>query len=319
MFKTEQQRVGLGLWKVSKDDCADAVYNAIKIGYRHLDSACDYGNEKEVGQGIARAIDDGLVTREDLWITSKLWNTYHAPEHVQPALERTLNDLGLEYLDLYLIHFPIAQAFVPFETRYPPEWFHDPQAADPKMEFAQVPLHQTWHAMESLVDSGSVKHIGVCNYNSALLFDLVNYARIKPAMLQVEIHPYHTQQRLLTLANNLGIPVTAFSPLGAQSYVEIDMATQAQAVIAREEVLNAAKAHNVTPAQVVLRWGIQRGYAVIPKSTNPKHLAENLDLFNFSLTQVEMEAISGLNLNHRFNDPGHFCGEAFNTHCPIYD
>jgi D-xylose reductase len=319
MFKTDQQRVGLGLWKVSKDDCADAVYNAIKIGYRHLDSACDYGNEKEVGQGIARAIDDGLVTREELFVTSKLWNTYHAPEHVLPALERTLLDLGLDYLDLYLIHFPIAQTYVPFETRYPPEWFYDPEATEPKMEFAAIPLYQTWAAMEELVDAKKVRHIGVCNYNSGLLMDLVNYARVKPAMLQVEIHPYHTQQRLLTLANNLDIPVTAFSPLGAQSYVEIDMATKGQSVIARDEVMAASIAHKVTPAQVVLRWGIQRGYAVIPKSTNPKHLAENLDLFEFELTDSEMAAIDALNLNHRFNDPGHFCGEAFNTHCPIYD
>ena len=112
--------LGLGTWKIPRDVCAETVHAAIAAGYRHLDCACDYGNEVEVGQGIARAIDEGLVTREDLWITSKLWNTYHRPEHVEPAIRRTLSDLGLEYLDLYLIHFPISLRFVPFEERYPP-------------------------------------------------------------------------------------------------------------------------------------------------------------------------------------------------------
>ena len=114
--------IGLGLWKIPGNVCAQVVYEAIKIGYRCLDGACDYGNEKEVGEGIKRAIDEGLVKREQLFITSKLWNTYHRKEHVKPALLKTLADLQLEYLDLYLIHFPIALKFVPFEQRYPPGW-----------------------------------------------------------------------------------------------------------------------------------------------------------------------------------------------------
>ena len=116
--------VGLGLWKIPKDACDRVVYDAIQTGYRCLDSACDYGNEKEVGKGIKRAIDDGVVKRDQLWVTSKLWNTYHRKEHVKAACLKTLSDLGLEYLDLYLIHFPIALKFVPFEERYPPEWNH---------------------------------------------------------------------------------------------------------------------------------------------------------------------------------------------------
>src|SRR5581483_11171050 len=114
--------VGLGLWKVAKPDAAGLVREAVRIGYRHLDSACDYGNEAEVGEGLRAALDAGLCRREDLWVTSKLWNTYHARQHVRPAVERSLRDLGLDYLDLYLVHFPIAQAFVPFEERYPPGW-----------------------------------------------------------------------------------------------------------------------------------------------------------------------------------------------------
>lgn len=319
MSDNTMPEIGLGLWKIAPEDCAQSVYDAISIGYRHLDSACDYGNEKQVGEGIKRAIDDGLVTREELWITSKLWNTYHAKEHVKPALEKTLEDLGMDYLDLYLIHFPIAQQFVPFETRYPPEWFADPDAAEPKMEFAKVPLSETWQAMEALVDLGLTKNIGVCNYNSALLMDLMNYATIKPYALQIESHPYLTQEKLIKQAQSYGLQVTAFSPLGALSYLELSMADQSESVLEQTAVKQAAERTGKTPAQVVLRWNIQRGCSIIPKSSKMHRLRENLALFDFSLNDDEMRAISGLNANRRFNDPGDFCMAAFNTHCPIYD
>tara|TARA_R110002124_G_scaffold117187_3_gene274154 strand:+ start:1246 stop:2190 length:945 start_codon:yes stop_codon:yes gene_type:complete len=312
-------KVGFGLWKIPQDICADAVYEAIKAGYRHLDSACDYGNEVQVGQGIKRAIEEGLCSREDLWITSKLWNTYHAKEHVQQAIERSLTDLQLEYLDLYLIHFPIAQPFVAFDDRYPPEWITDPSAANPKMELAPVPLFETWQGMESLVEKGLTKEIGVCNYNTGLLNDLMAYAKIKPAMLQVESHPYLTQERLMKLAKQYDIQVTAFSPLGALSYLELDMAGAAESVLEQSVVKAAAERLGKTAAQIVLRWGVQRGNAIIPKTSRPERLAENLAIFDFELSQQEMDDINGLNSNRRFNDPGHFCEGAFNTFYPIYD
>ena len=319
MSDHEQASIGLGLWKVPNSQCADVVYEAIKVGYRRLDNACDYGNEVEVGQGIARAISEGICTREELTVVSKLWNTYHSKEHVKPALEKTLADLGLEYLDSYLIHFPIAQPFVPFETRYPPEWVFDPEASTPEMKTSPVPLIETWRAMEDLVQQGLVKSIGICNYNSGLLNDLMSYAVVKPTDLQIESHPYLTQERLIRLAKSYGINVTAFSPLGALSYFELDMADALESVLTQESVTATAQIHGKTPAQIVLRWGIQRGCNVIAKSTKVDRLKENFDIFDFALSEQEMNNISALNTNRRFNDPGDFCEAAFGKFYAIYD
>ena len=311
--------VGLGLWKIDKSQVADTVLAAIRAGYRHLDSACDYGNEKEVGEGIRRAIDEGLCTREQLWVTSKLWNTYHHPEHVVMAMDQTLEDLGLEYLDLYLIHFPIALEFVPFETRYPPEWVFDPAAEMPMMKPAAIPLQDTWQAMETLVDSGLARHIGVCNYGVSLMRDLLNYARIAPAVLQVESHPYLTQQKLMRFCAEQDIAATAFSPLGALSYLELDMASQQESVLEQASVKAIAARVGKTAAKVVLRWGVQRGNAIIPKTSKTERLIENAAIFDFELTGDDMAQINALNRNQRFNDPGEFAEKAFNTFFPIYE
>ena len=310
-------QVGFGLWKIATEVCADAVYQAIKVGYRHLDSACDYGNEKEVGKGIKRAIEDGLCTREELWITSKLWNTYHRKEHVKPALERSLSDLQLDYLDLYMIHFPIAQPFVDFEERYPPEWVLNNEQGG--MQLEPVSLMETWQAMEALFDEKLVHQIGVCNYNSGLLHDLMAYARIKPSMLQIESHPYLTQQRLIRLAKQYGLSVTAFSPLGALSYLELDMASKTESVLEQAVVTKTAQRLGKTAAQVVLRWGIQRGNAIIPKTSKTVRLIENINIFDFVLSDDEMQAIDALNCDRRFNDPGQFCEAALGRCHPIYD
>ena len=311
--------VGLGLWKLETNEVAEAVYNAIKNGYRHLDSAADYGNEQQVGEGIARALKDGLCSREDLWITSKLWNTFHRKEYVQQACEKSLSDLGLDYFDLYLIHFPIALQYVDINDRYPPEWIFNPQDDNPTMELDSVPLSETWAAMESLVENQLARQIGVCNYSAVLLHDLMSYARIKPAMLQIESHPYLTQDALIRTARSYNIAVTAFSPLGALSYVSLDMASKGDSVLTETVVIKAAERASVTPAQVVLRWGLQRGTAVIPKTSKPERLVENLSLSGFNLTDEEMDAISALNENRRFNDPGKFCESAFGTFHSIYD
>ena len=309
----------MGLWKVARPAVADLVQEAIRIGYRHFDSACDYGNEAEVGVGLQGAIERGLCRRDDLWITSKLWNTYHRRDHVRPAVERTLRDLKLDYLDLYLIHFPIPLEYVPFEKRYPPEWLFDPTESAPRMRPAAVPLAETWGAMEELVHAGLVKHVGVCNFNCSLLRDLLSYARLLPEVLQVELHPYLAQDKLLRFCREAGIVVTGFSPLGALSYVPLNMATGDESVLLQPAVTAAARRLGKSPAQVVLRWGIQRGTAVVPKTSRPERLAENLALFDFELTSDEMHAISSLDCGRRFNDPGVFCESAFHTFCPIYE
>jgi D-xylose reductase len=310
--------VGLGLWKIEKAAAARTVEDAVRIGYRHFDSAYDYGNEAETGTGLRQVFSSGLCKRDDLWITSKLWNTYHAPEHVRPALEQSLRYLQLDYLDLYLIHFPIALAFVPFE-RYPPNWFLDPDSPTPRMVPARVPISETWRALEDLVRAGLVRKIGVSNFGVSLLRDLLSYAEIAPAVLQVEMHPFLTQEKLLRFCKEAGVAVTAFSPLGAASYYSIGMAGEGDSALELPMVRDIAARHGKSPAQILLRWGVQRGTAIIPKSTHADRLRQNLSIFDFELRGNEMAAISGLNRNQRFNDPGVFCERAFNTFFPIYE
>jgi D-xylose reductase len=311
--------VGLGLWKIDKSNTAHVVRSAIEIGYRHIDAACDYGNESEAGEGIAAAMASRNVTRDDLWVTSKLWNTYHRAEHVMPAVKLTLADLRLDYLDLYLVHFPISLAFVPFELRYPPGWFFEPNATSPSMKAEPVPIRETWEAMQELVGAGLVREIGVSNFGTSLIRDLLSYAAIPPAMLQIELHPYLTQEKLVRYCHESKIAVTGFSPLGAQSYFSLNMAQSNEAVIEQPVIKSIAARHGRTAAQVVMRWGIQRGIAIVPKTSQIERLRENLALFDFTLSEDEMQTISSMNRNRRFNDPGDFAEAAFNTFFPIYE
>lgn len=310
--------IGKGFWKIPADRAAGVVYEAIKAGYRHLDCACDYGNERECGEGIRRAIDEGICRREDLFITSKLWNTYHHREHVPLAFQRSLNDLGLHYLDLYLVHFPISLRFVPFEERYPPEWT-DRAGNSGSMHVDPVPFRETWEAMEALQLAGSARHIGVSNMNCQGLMDLLSYCKIKPAVNQVELHPYLTQESLVTFCHEQGIGVTALSPLGGVSYVEIGLAATSENVLLDGVIARIAAAHKKTPAQVILRFQLQRGVSVIPKSLNPNRMRENLASANFDLSEEDMDAVRRLDRGRRFNDPGEFTkGWGMPSGYPIY-
>jgi D-xylose reductase len=187
------------------------------------------------------------------------------------------------------------------------------------MQPIPVPLAATWRAMEDLVEAGLVRNIGVCNYNVGLLRDQLTYARIRPAVLQVELHPYLAQEKLVRFCRAEGIAVTGFSPLGALSYVPLGMAEARESVLDEAVVRAAAARHGKTPAQIALRWGVQRGTAVIPKTSRPERLAENLAIFDFDLAPDEMQAITALDRHRRFNDPGVFCEAAFNTFFPVYE
>ena len=215
------------------------------------------------------------------------------------------------------VMFCSSLKYVPFDVRYPPEWLHDPKAEKPSLEFEAVSVRDTWAAMENLLDKGLVRNIGLSNWNCQGLRDIFTYARIKPAVLQIEVHPYLQCERLVSYAQSLGLLVTAYSPLGhGQSYSMLGYSNNV--AIKEAVVLDIARNHSVTPAQVVLRWAVQRGCSVIPKSENLERIRENIAL-DFALTEDDMEKMKSLERGLRMNDPGYYCHKFFNTECPIWD
>jgi len=290
-----------GLWKVNNDTCADQVYNAIKTGYRLFDGACDYGNEKEAGEGVTQAIKDGLVKREDLFIVSKLWNSFHDKEVVEKTTRKQLDDWGLDYFDLFLIHFPISLKYVDPSIRYPPGWKDENGNFTP----GKATIQETWQEMEKLIEKGLTHSIGISNFNAQLLMDLQRYARIPPATLQIEHHPYLVQPSLIQYAQASGIQVTAYSSFGPTSFLELDMKSAVDAPPLMEHTLikKIAEKHGKTPAQVLLRWATQRGVAVIPKSNKQHRLKQNLDVTGWNLADEDVTAISKLDKGLRFNEP----------------
>lgn len=301
-----------GMWRLN--DPEETAYNAIVAGYRRFDSACDYGNEELTGRGIRRAIYEGIVKRDDLYITTKLWNTYHHPDHVPLALDRCLEDLGLDYVDEFLVHFPISMEFVSFADKYPPEW----KNMNGEMVLVKNDISETWKAMEELVASGKTRFIGLSNFNCQHIRQVLSIAKIRPTSLQIECHPHLSQKKLIRLAREAGIRVTAYSPLGGTSYISLDMATPSDLLFDNPIIDGISKRHNKTAAQVMLRWSIQRDTLPISKSSNLRRMHENRAIFDFYLTLEEVNAIDSLNRNHRYNDPGVFC-EGMGTFCPIYE
>ncbi|KAH7133282.1 NADP-dependent oxidoreductase domain-containing protein [Dactylonectria estremocensis] len=300
----EMPQVGFGLWKV-ENNTAETVYNAIKAGYRLFDGACDYGNEKECGEGVARALMEGIVKREELFIVSKLWQTFHDEERVEPITRRQLADWQVDYFDLFLIHFPVALEYVDPEVRYPPGWHVD---GDKEIRWSKATNQETWGAMEKLVEKGLARSIGISNFQAQTVYDLLKYAKIPPATLQVELHPYLQQPELVRLAKAEGIAMTAYSSFGPTGFIELDMdrAKSASPLMKHEVFTTLAEKLNKTPAQVLLRWATQQGLAVIPKTTRPNVMAENLDCCAFDIPEEDMKRISKMDLNLKFNQPTNY-------------
>lgn len=241
------------------------------------------------------------MKREDLFIVSKLWNSFHDGDRVKPICKKQLADWGVDYFDLYIIHFPIALKYVDPSERYPPGFFYE----DEKVVLSKASLEETYHAMEECHEEGLIKSIGISNYAGALVLDVERYAKHMPQTLQIEHHPYLVQQDLLDLCKSRGIAVTAYSSFGPQSFLELNMqsAHDTSLLFDHPTVKKVAEKHDKTPAQVLLRWATQRGIAVIPKSNNQSRLAQNLDVCSFDLSKDEIEKISGLDKDLRFNNP----------------
>ncbi len=286
--------LGLGTWKAAPGAVGAAVTAALGCGYRHLDCAPIYENEPEIGGALAAAFAQGLVKREDLWITSKLWNNKHLRDDVLPALKRTLADLRLDHLDLFLMHWPVALK---------PD-VHFPQRGEDFLAPEEAPLEETWAAMEEAVDAGLVRHIGVSNFSPARLRRLLGSARIRPEANQVECHPLLAQNELLALCRAENVILTAYSPLGSPDRpVHLHHADDPP-LLDSPVIREIAATRNATPAQVLLAWAVHRGTSVIPKSVKPARLAENLAAAELPLDKDEMRAIDGMDRGHRFIDGG---------------
>lgn len=272
--------VGLGTWKSDKGDAGRAVQAAVHAGYRAIDCARIYGNENEIGAALAEVLAEGVVKREQLFITGKLWNSDHAPERVEAACRQTLADLQLQYLDLFLIHWPF--------TGLP-----GPQLSPPYID--------TWRAMEGLVSKGLVRDIGVSNMSRRKIQELLDAGvTLKPAVNQVEAHPYFCNDALLQYCTAQGIHLTAYSPLGSPDSADImgrDKAIQGPMQDATVKAI--ADRLGQSCAQVLIRWAVQRGTSVLPKSTHPGRITANLDVFSWSLSAEDFAALSSLSTQRR--------------------
>ncbi|THU85463.1 Aldo/keto reductase [Dendrothele bispora CBS 962.96] len=243
--------VALGVWKAAPGEVGQAVKTALDAGYKHIDGAWIYRNEAEVG----KALKESGVPREDIWITSKLWNTFHAPEDVEPILDESLAKLGTDYLDLYLVHWPVA-------TKKDGTYYDKELTADP---------YPTWQKLEEMVAKGKVRNIGVSNFNVRRIQNLTaNPLKIQPAVNQVEINYFLPQPELVQWSKESGILLEAYSPLGSDRRVSDSLNVPVVKEIAKEL--------DMTPAEVIISWHVQRGTIVLPKSVTPSRIVENIHL-----------------------------------------
>ncbi|MDH3656472.1 MAG: aldo/keto reductase [Myxococcales bacterium] len=299
---TRMPALGLGTWKSEADEAYRAVRSAIEVGYRHIDCAAIYQNEEEVGRALRDAFQAGDATREELWITSKLWNDSHAPEHVRPALETSLRKLQLDYLDLYLIHWPVALR----------HGVALPSGPEDFIPLSQIPLASTWGAMLKASERDLAREVGVSNFTKAMIEKVSDATGQTPAVNQVELHPYLQQDALLAACKELGVAVTAYSPLGSPDSAAM-MSRQDDVLLTQHPTIQQiAESHEATPGQVLIAWALARGTSVIPKSVNPGRIAENWAARDLDLTLADMTAIGALDRHHRKVDGSFwFLGETY--------
>lgn len=280
--------LGLGTWKSQPGEVGEAIISAMKIGYRHFDCSPIYGNEKEIGQAFSKAFEDGLAKREDVWVTSKLWNNSHEKKRVLPSLRQSLADLQLDYLDLYLIHWPIAlkQGVVM------------PKDGDGFLKPEEAPLSETWQAMENARAEGLARHIGVSNFSPARLEKMIAVSTHPPEVNQVECHPFLNQKELLEVCKRHGVVLTAYCPLSSGKGGDGEVPS----IFENETLIRIAESHGASPAQAALAWAVRRGTAAIPKSTNVNRQRENLAAAGIALGDSEMADIDSLNCGYRYID-----------------
>ncbi|KAH9987834.1 Aldo/keto reductase [Xylariaceae sp. FL0662B] len=271
---------GLGTWLSERGKVAHAVQYALESGYNHIDAALIYRNEDQTGKGIAAS----KVAREDIWVTSKLWNSHHRPDEATAAIKKSISDLGVEYLDLYLMHWPVA--FVPDEGTKLDE---------------DTSIFDTWRTMENFVRANLTRHIGISNFAKKEVEAIMHMCTICPYAHEFETHPYLQQQGFVDFHKGIGVKVIAYSPL-ANTNPTYSSGTKP---ILEDPFWNdlAAK-KNATVPQAVLAWGVQRGTTVIPKSVHETYIKENLNALDVKFNDEEMEAILHQDKKMRMNNPG---------------
>ena len=292
--------IGLGTFLLEPQACSSAIRAAIQAGYRGIDCAPVYFNEDAIGDALAEELKQGSIQRSDLYLVSKLASPFHRKEHVELALRKTLNDLRTDYLDLYLIHWPVAFKYVdidPTQRGFDNEDIDD--SNDGNNIDPTVSVKETWSAMEMLVDKGLVRDIGVSNFPISLLHELLCEARIPPVVNQVELHPLLQQSKLLRYCQARGVKVQAYSPLGTPGYRE----SKEPSVMDDPVLKSIAARHDVSVAQVCIAWALQRGCSVVAKSTSDSHLKQNIQSQELNLTVSEMEEIAKLDRGYRFFRP----------------